>query len=428
MSRIVFGLVVLAAILFGRAALSAPLDDARAAYNRGDYTAALTVSQPLADQGNAAAQYYVGSMYATGRGLPQSYPEAARWIRRSAELGFAQAQYDLGVMYRDGLGVARDDAETVRWYRRAAEQGFIHAQYNLGFRYASGRGITRDDAAAAEWFGKAANRGDSGSQYHLAIMCAEGRGVPQNLVEAYKWISLAAQNAQGSDRTQALERRDQIAKMMTSAQIDEALRLASEWTPRGSEAAPYRVLGDTSVGTVEGSPVVGGQSVDVGPYVVTAPLGDAWKMRVDQENEIVSFVKNIPGGGFAAIAVGRRPLNPGMENKTADEVVDAIQRFEEANLKARGAARSYKPEDVRRETVMAGDKRVHVMSYVVTDLSRAVLVETKEAMYIYLPPNFAKARQAYFFSYAQTQRVGDAVFETDLTAMQPLVSSLQAKQ
>jgi uncharacterized protein len=428
MNRIVFGLVVLAAILFGRAAQSAPLDDAHAAYIRGDFSAALTLLQPLADQGNAEAQYYVGSMYATGRGLPQSYAEAARWIRRSAEQGFAQAQYELGVMYRDGLGVARDDAETVRWYRRAAEQGFIYAQYNLGLRYASGQGITRDDVAAAEWFRKAAMRGDAGSQYHLALMCAEGRGVPKNLVEAYKWISLAAQNVQGSDRTQALERRDQIAKMMTSAQIDEALQLAREWTPTGSEAAPYRVFGYISVGTGEGSPVVGGQRVDVGPYVVSAPLGDSWKMWMDQSNGMVLFIRSIPAGGFTSISVGKRPLNPGMENKTEDEVVEAIQRFEEMNLKARGALRSYNPKEMRKETTIAGDMHLHLMTYAVTDHSHSVPVETKEAEYIYVPPNFKEARQIYFFGIAQTQKVGEAVFLTDLTGILPVIGSFQIKQ
>lgn len=428
MNRIVVGFVVLAAILFGRAAQSAPLDDAHAAYIRGDFTAALTVLQPLADQGNAEAQYYVGSMYATGRGLPQSYAEAARWIRRSAEQGFAQAQYDLGVMYRDGLGVARDDAEMVRWYRRAAEQGFLHAQYNLGLRYASGQGITRDDVAAAEWFRKAAIRGDAGSQYHLAIMCAEGRGVPQNLVEAYKWISLAAQNVQGSDRTQALERRDQIAKMMTSAQIDEALKLAREWTPSGSEALPYRVPGYRSVGQGEGSPVVGGQRVDVRPYVVSAPLGDSWKMWVDQLNGEVMFMRSNAGGGFTAISVGKRPLNPGMENKTEDEVVEAIQRFEAGNVKARGATRSYRQEDVRKETATVGGKRVHVMTYAVTDLGHPTPAETKEAMYIYLPPNFKEARQVYFFSIVQSQKVGEAIFSTDLTGILPVISSFQIQQ
>jgi len=425
MNRIIFGIVVLAVMLFGEAAVSEPLDDARAAYIQGDFAAALTVLQPLADQGNAEAQYYVGSMYATGRGLPQSYTEGARWIRRSAEQGFAQAEYDLGVMYRDGVGVARDDAETVRWYRRAAEQGFIYAQHNLGLRYASGQGVARDDVAAAEWFRKAAARGYAASQYQLALLYEQGRGVPRNLVEAYKWISLAAQKVQGSARTLAIERRDQIAKMMTSAQIDQALQLARQWTPSGSEAMPYRVLGYTSAGEGEGSPVVAGQRVEVGPYVVSAPGGDSWKMWVDQENGVVRFMRSIPGGGFAQISVGRRPLNPGTENKTEDEVVEAIQRFEEGNLKARGAARSYKPEDVRKETTTAGDKHLHVMTYAVTDLSLPVPVETKEAMYIYLPPNFREARQVYFFNITQTQKVGEAVFATDLTEILPVIGSFQ---
>ncbi len=49
-----------------------------------------------------------------------------------AELGDAKAQYNLGQMYRKGQGVSQDDKQAVKWYRKAAEQGFAAAQGNLG--------------------------------------------------------------------------------------------------------------------------------------------------------------------------------------------------------------------------------------------------------------------------------------------------------
>ncbi len=45
------------------------LEDAEAAYAKGDYATALRLFRPLADQGNAKAQYNLGSMYPVGWGV-----------------------------------------------------------------------------------------------------------------------------------------------------------------------------------------------------------------------------------------------------------------------------------------------------------------------------------------------------------------------
>jgi TPR repeat protein len=43
--------------------------------------------QPLADQGDADAQFNLGVMYDRGDGIPQDYAEAAKWHRLAAEQG-----------------------------------------------------------------------------------------------------------------------------------------------------------------------------------------------------------------------------------------------------------------------------------------------------------------------------------------------------
>ena len=53
-------------------------------------------------------------------------------IRPLAEQGDAGAQYRLGVMYQLGWGVTKDYKEAIRWYRRVAEQGDADAQKILG--------------------------------------------------------------------------------------------------------------------------------------------------------------------------------------------------------------------------------------------------------------------------------------------------------
>ena len=52
--------------------------------------------RPLADQGDATAQYDLGLMYAKGQGVPQDYAEAVKWFRKAADQGDASAQYNLG--------------------------------------------------------------------------------------------------------------------------------------------------------------------------------------------------------------------------------------------------------------------------------------------------------------------------------------------
>jgi uncharacterized protein len=90
-----------------------PLEDAKAAHERGDDETAVRLIRPLAEQGNAVAEFYLGMMYDAGLGVAQDFTEAAKWYRRAADQGYAEAQLSLGVRYRWGRGVAKDDAEAI---------------------------------------------------------------------------------------------------------------------------------------------------------------------------------------------------------------------------------------------------------------------------------------------------------------------------
>lgn len=85
------------------------------AFNRQDYVSASRIFIPLAEQGVASAQSYLGFMFETGRGVPQNYTEAAMWYRRAAEQGDSIAQYSLGLLYDKGFGVPRDIVEASKW-------------------------------------------------------------------------------------------------------------------------------------------------------------------------------------------------------------------------------------------------------------------------------------------------------------------------
>jgi uncharacterized protein len=172
----------------------------------------------------AWADFQAG-MDANNRG---DYATALREWRPLAEQGDALAQYNLGVLYRKGRGVPQDDVQARQWYEKAAAKGQAKAQYNLGILYFNGEGVPKDYQQALRWFRLAADQGEALAQTKIAIMYDEGQGMPQNVVQAHKWYNLAARNG---DKP-AAELRDAIANQMTPAQIAEAQKLAREWKPK----------------------------------------------------------------------------------------------------------------------------------------------------------------------------------------------------
>merc|ERR1712070_761672 len=85
-----------------------------------------------AAQGDARAQFNLGTLYHHGHGVSQDYARAVEWYRKSANQGDADAQLSLGLMYYHGHGVSQDNARAVEWYRKSANQGDAMAQCNLG--------------------------------------------------------------------------------------------------------------------------------------------------------------------------------------------------------------------------------------------------------------------------------------------------------
>ncbi len=91
-----------------------------AAYSRGDYATAFQEFKPLAEQGDARAQFRLGFMYAKGQGVSQDYAEAIKWYQKAAEQGDAAAQNNLGFTYSRGQGIPQDYTLAHMWYNLAA--------------------------------------------------------------------------------------------------------------------------------------------------------------------------------------------------------------------------------------------------------------------------------------------------------------------
>lgn len=160
-----------------------PLAEAKQAYFAGDYAKAEKLFRPLAEQGNAFAQLYLGSMYDDGQGVPFNHREAAKWYRLAALQGNAYAQYSLGELYENGEeGVEQDYQEAVKWFRLSAAQGHANAQNDLGLMYATGQGVPRDYVRAYMWFSLAAAKGFGEARQNLDT--ASGKMKPAQIARA----------------------------------------------------------------------------------------------------------------------------------------------------------------------------------------------------------------------------------------------------
>jgi len=91
-----------------------------AAFNRHDYTAAGLLLRLPAERGDSSAQAILCFLHTHGRGVPQSFREAANWCHRSAEQGNAQGQYMLGLLYNAGHGVPESYVQAYKWLNLAA--------------------------------------------------------------------------------------------------------------------------------------------------------------------------------------------------------------------------------------------------------------------------------------------------------------------
>ena len=90
------------------------------AYHRGDYATAQREWRPLAEQGDANAQYNLGVMYDFEKGVLQDFATARQWYEKAAAQGHAGAQNNLGGLYEFGHGVAQDYVRAYMWYYVAA--------------------------------------------------------------------------------------------------------------------------------------------------------------------------------------------------------------------------------------------------------------------------------------------------------------------
>ncbi|MGE4281218.1 MAG: trypsin-like peptidase domain-containing protein [Magnetospirillum sp.] len=171
----------------------AGMDEGLAAYARKDWPAALREFQPLAQNGNAAAQARLGYMKLTGQGTAKDVAAGVSLLTQAADKGDALAQSTLASLYFKGIGVAKDQARALILFGRAADQEQPNALNNLGQMYFFGNGVAKNESKALDYLHKAADKGVAASWATLGIAYWHGRGTAKDPALAVPWLKKAAE-------------------------------------------------------------------------------------------------------------------------------------------------------------------------------------------------------------------------------------------
>ena len=125
------------------------LAEGMAAYERGNYSAAADLWRPIAENGDAEAQYLLGELYRLGQGVPEDDAIAGRWHLEAAENGHPRSMYYVALMYYRGRGAAweKDYVRAYVWFTLAAEEGIGDATW---WRDRLGAKISEREAAKAK--------------------------------------------------------------------------------------------------------------------------------------------------------------------------------------------------------------------------------------------------------------------------------------
>ncbi len=181
------------------------LEDASDALDEGRYEEAMVLLLPVAEKGDAYAQYNLGVLYAQGLGTAVDEEEAVRWYTLAAEQGFSDALTNLGLMYSDGRGVEQDYVRAVELYSAAANAGHGLGQNNLGSSYLFGHGVEQNNDEAMRWFEAAAEQDVAMAQNSLGMLYCQGREgerpIERDTEKCTYWLQRSA--AQGFEMARA---------------------------------------------------------------------------------------------------------------------------------------------------------------------------------------------------------------------------------
>ena len=117
-SRLRIAWVAAGVAAMGSQTQAGPLDDAEAAYRRGEVGTAIEIAKREAEQSDPQAQVMLAFYLYTK--IPPDPVQAMAWWRRAAEQGHSEAQFMLATQYFYGVATPADFGRAYTWALIAA--------------------------------------------------------------------------------------------------------------------------------------------------------------------------------------------------------------------------------------------------------------------------------------------------------------------
>ncbi|MEN3974117.1 tetratricopeptide repeat protein [Emcibacter sp. SYSU 3D8] len=198
------------------------LDNLRAGFTDG----AMQALRPLAQAGDALAQYQMGRVLADRKDFEGAYG----WFLKAANNGHSVSQAAVAAMLETGNGVAADKQAALKWRRQAAANGHTGSLMAFALSDLSGKSDMAAMARAASMLHRAAELGDPAAQAAYGLMLVQGRGVPRDNFQGLVWLLLARQAGDANAKAAYVS----LAASQTAQTIARVEQTASEWSNRRS--------------------------------------------------------------------------------------------------------------------------------------------------------------------------------------------------
>ena len=157
-----------------------------------------------------------GSVYAASPDL-DSAEVVYKFQLKLAARGQAAAQYKLGMLYETGRGIPQNVEFAREWYRRADAQDYKPAINRLVYLDIAQNGLQAKHQAWLDELAQAARENDGEAQFLLGQMHARGIAAEQNLESAMVLL----RNASGNNIPGAEEELLRVEKIVTQRKLDE---------------------------------------------------------------------------------------------------------------------------------------------------------------------------------------------------------------
>ncbi len=151
--------ILLLLLLYGCQGQKGDLQKGIAAYQQSDYQTALIELEPLAEAGNAQAQFYVATLFLNGWGVDANLTTAFNYYKESAAQDYLESQHITGAMYYLGWGTEKNHQKALKHFMPAAMAGDVDSQFHVGLIYFEGSAGEQDYVKAYRWFGVSAKQG-----------------------------------------------------------------------------------------------------------------------------------------------------------------------------------------------------------------------------------------------------------------------------